>query len=980
YDLGKEIHAEWAGSSHHALNLFGADGSYDGSLVLLSSNGPALDGQSLSWDGSASVSASMNPGDQMVFEAKPVYVDDGAFNAAATGALIDGLLADTIVTEYSGSTESKSQVDYFSGFSAETSTLSDGSISTDVQSQTQHAAMISYDLAYESLPAQTAGDVALYADGALAARASTPGEVQQNAAAGVPSYFALAANGRMQILASTPDFRANAEHVLTLVANTAGSVEQARAESQSSSESNVAGEWQYHENGKLTGTFATSVLDAQNNTAHDYTDLPAKADIFESIHLEGTAAGNLQASGPHAFTLATPNADLTMLDNLFATILVTPHADTSAEFVTAENVKATLINDHVVSLAGPNGFAGYLVIVGHAEANAQTSAQPTVPAAPAAPAAPDAPSAPSAPAAPAAPGAPAAPNAHAQFVMQSEHDIHANLKPDTPAVFFAEPQAPSPKVQADDSVIANAIAEGRIGSEALTGWDGRAVSVAATDFHPTVHTEFVGQARGHYQVNYQPTLPAMDVMLFEARGSSLLAKTSSDIQVTVDGRAAIAVDSASAALAPRSYPAYYVDTSSLGEVRTLVNTAAAPRSTAHVDIQSRLDSAARLAVNKDAFGTFQLFDGGRAVGSFVSLVTSEQAGVITDYSLAANGETIFSSIEPGHSAFVSPGTPGLPTLALSNQETHVDIADTTNAYMRVVADVPTNVRFDLAPGMNAVASATNIVTMNAADGQLAGSMIITSLSGTPATASYFGMSADHSVNAHLESGAEVIFKADTGIERELSDAQRSMINTAIAEGRLGGHVLVETSPSLSAANAAEASARARLEANAQVDGSADARGVTESAQEAAGQVTSAITTAFYNDVQMVTAATQDRIDVTLSSTSAVGKTVIISLDQATLPSLSAGEADILIDGHLAQQASSYADVLNPSDDNGVAEYFVLTGEAGSQVLVSIPHFSTHTVTLVAHEASAPPVFMYATIFLGVVVAAETVLLVRRKVF
>ena len=81
----------------------------------------------------------------------------------------------------------------------------------------------------------------------------------------------------------------------------------------------------------------------------------------------------------------------------------------------------------------------------------------------------------------------------------------------------------------------------------------------------------------------------------------------------------------------------------------------------------------------------------------------------------------------------------------------------------------------------------------------------------------------------------------------------------------------------------------------------------------------------------------------------------------------------------AHPRAAVADILDPTDDNGVAEYFVLTGEMGSQVLVSLPHFSTHTVTLVAHDASPPPVFMYATVFLGVVVAAETVLLVRRKV-
>ena len=70
----------------------------------------------------------------------------------------------------------------------------------------------------------------------------------------------------------------------------------------------------------------------------------------------------------------------------------------------------------------------------------------------------------------------------------------------------------------------------------------------------------------------------------------------------------------------------------------------------------------------------------------------------------------------------------------------------------------------------------------------------------------------------------------------------------------------------------------------------------------------------------------------------------------------------------AREASSYADVLNPADDNGHAEYFVLAGEAGVQVLVSVPHFSVHTVTL-RERASTNGAYMYATFALGVVVIA-----------
>jgi hypothetical protein len=129
---------------------------------------------------------------------------------------------------------------------------------------------------------------------------------------------------------------------------------------------------------------------------------------------------------------------------------------------------------------------------------------------------------------------------------------------------------------------------------------------------------------------------------------------------------------------------------------------------------------------------------------------------------------------------------------------------------------------------------------------------------------------------------------------------------------------------------------------------------------------------------MLTAATKERVDVTVSSTSKVGKTIIISLDPATVAGMASGDAVILFDGHAATQASSYADILDPNDDNGVAEYFVLAGEAGTQVLVSIPHFSVHTVTLKERDTTSAPWFMYATVFLGLLVVVETVVLVRRR--
>jgi hypothetical protein len=211
-------------------------------------------------------------------------------------------------------------------------------------------------------------------------------------------------------------------------------------------------------------------------------------------------------------------------------------------------------------------------------------------------------------------------------------------------------------------------------------------------------------------------------------------------------------------------------------------------------------------------------------------------------------------------------------------------------------------------------------------------------------------------------------------------AQRTMINEAIAGGHIAGQVLVQTQASLSASAQAAADAQARLEAtaHASADAAVEARAVAIAAAEASGHVTAAVTATYYSDVQMLTAATQERVDVTISSTSEVGKTMIISLDPATVSGMASGNAEILFDGHVATQASSYADILNPNDDNGVSEYFVLAGEAGTQVLVSVPHFSVHQVTLKERETSSTGVYMIAAALLGLLVIAETAFIVVKR--
>jgi len=99
----------------------------------------------------------------------------------------------------------------------------------------------------------------------------------------------------------------------------------------------------------------------------------------------------------------------------------------------------------------------------------------------------------------------------------------------------------------------------------------------------------------------------------------------------------------------------------------------------------------------------------------------------------------------------------------------------------------------------------------------------------------------------------------------------------------------------------------------------------------------------------------NKIEMEVSSTSEHGKTVMINVDNIVFPNLDEavkqGRAAVLFDNQVVKQADDYADILDTTNDNG-AEYLVLLGANGAQVLVSIPHFSDHTVTVASVPTAA----------------------------
>jgi len=112
-----------------------------------------------------------------------------------------------------------------------------------------------------------------------------------------------------------------------------------------------------------------------------------------------------------------------------------------------------------------------------------------------------------------------------------------------------------------------------------------------------------------------------------------------------------------------------------------------------------------------------------------------------------------------------------------------------------------------------------------------------------------------------------------------------------------------------------------------------------------------------------------RLDVQVSGTNVAGpKSFLISLSNAQDPTTHT--LAVILDGQLVAQASSIGQVLHPSS-NG-ASYIVVKSNSGYKLLVSIPHFSTHQLSIVPLGLGpAQGFFSISTVFLAAAILAIT---------
>jgi hypothetical protein len=902
YQPASGTHALLVTERRGIVELRRDDGGLAGTLVAVGDDGAASRGEILSIvEGTIVVSA--KAGTELVFLGG---AQDTLHDALVAG-LAEGALAAAYVTGFQdGATRDASQ-DFGTAARALTSGA-EGVVRTRVAAPEPGQTLLAYDLAYETLPAADAGQVALYLDGGLALRVDSPSELLSYAERHVAAYFAQARDGRVQVLASVPVDASG--HAIELRASASASTQQqAQAEDSGDASGRAYGGFTLADNGKLTGRFSTSIVRKDALQLFGYTELSPRAEAFRNVTISGGASASATTDGQR-FELTGDDATLQLVDDALATLSLQARKPVEAVFEPGADAHARPIDARVVALEGSAGRVGDLILA----------------------------------------------SGQGALDVDAQGRIVAHLGAGSTVIFRGATHTfPS------DDALAQAIAAGRVGAQAIAGVQDAALATSAMSYHALTMIGADARHQGEVDVSYAAGTAQAQAFALDARGASLAAKSSADITVTVDGLQAAQTQTLAEALAAGASARYYAETAADGALRVIVNTASDAGHASKVVVSSRVAAAARAASNLDAFGTFRVFDDGSAVGSFVSLKVDAAAGAISGYTLLASGQPVFASVAAGGSAFAGQGLDGASALLLESREARFEITDTTTGFAKLTAKSPTHAAFRLANGLHAESRGAGVVEVVTEGGRDVGSLVFSQ----GASAAQTGQG---EVAAQLAQGAQVLFRAHVGVESELSSAQRAMMGQAIAAGRVAGAVLVQTQRGLSTA------ARNALEST-----SNEAQDVAVgAAEQGSGVFTSAVTASYRDDVQIATAATQGRVDVTVASSASAGKTILVSLDRATIHGLATGDADILFDGQPIKEASSFADVLDPTDDHGQAEYFVLAGEAGTQVLVSIPHFSVHTVTLKERASEPSGAYMYATFALAVVVAAESVILYRRR--
>lgn len=987
------------------------DGGFHGALVLVASTGQQANagGATLAEDGAGRATVTLKQGTQLVFRADTSYATAGeaaaeaalsSYNAAVIQATASGRLAGEATTELTHGAALLANANAFLSTRTHTDTSAAHRVTTTLKAQTRMAAgaaattcagaqasgpaasataagcgyadILAYDLAYVDVPAQTADNVAVYLDGALAQKMDAAADVATHS----QSYWSTTVDGRVLVLANAAMAARSAVRVTVVAVPSAqaAAATLAQLDAQTELRGEVQGGFELLGSlqasqvgsGQVIGTFSTFLASEARGDASvsDVTDIRTSTEVFTKIHFAADVAADATAefttiarSGVAGRMSATANAvggaAVRMVtsvdgstrvvaefsDSVYATIRAHAEVATQAELHLGNDVRATALADaeQVVALDGPAGRVGHVIIA---------AAEPGV-------------------------------ASQSRFDLATDGVVRAHLEEGETLVFRSASDA---HAAARAEFAARAIARGILASEIAVRYAANAVTSAEVDHRAHVHSAVRSAAaathRGQVTLDVASDVASRGraaLVMLVADQATLAARQAEDITVTVDGRAAVLVATAAEVVAAvdsgSAGAVAFVTTNAWGNTQAIVSLPSmAAGSTSSIVFASRLEAQSRLNAAVDVFGSFHAGYGGMAQGDIVSLIARPEAALLLDYTVAARKgaearagtvTTVFDAVRLGTSAFTATSAASSNALQFESDEWTIEAFDVSSAVLKLTAKSETVAVFDLAENLRVEAEEPRVLMIDGPD--FSGAVILVGAATAQASGSadanegstLVGTPGARTIEARLAAGSELIFKAFSGFESQLTDAERRAQAVAIASGTLIGQVTVRTIGGLTSATVVNyyPTLASSAVVGSEVQGGATGSLVGMGAVQAITQVASA-----------------DKVELVVRSATSTAKSIVLSLDRATVAGLVDGDAELLLDGQRVRAAESYIDALTASEDT----YILMTGggEVGLQALVTLGHFSTRTITL---ESPPPPsIFLWTTIALAVVTVGQAV--------
>ncbi|MEF8848037.1 MAG: hypothetical protein V5A68_02780 [Candidatus Thermoplasmatota archaeon] len=104
-------------------------------------------------------------------------------------------------------------------------------------------------------------------------------------------------------------------------------------------------------------------------------------------------------------------------------------------------------------------------------------------------------------------------------------------------------------------------------------------------------------------------------------------------------------------------------------------------------------------------------------------------------------------------------------------------------------------------------------------------------------------------------------------------------------------------------------------------------------------------------IKMETGVGKGKVEIKINSSDEKGKTIVLDVDSDTINVSDISQITVKFDGENISMADDYQDILNVKDDGNNSEYLIMKGSNGWQTLISIPSFSTHTVTIASNTGT-----------------------------